>query len=218
MCTIKININLYPSSVNIDRIMQKLINSNFKTVLESATSYEFPLYDEKYSGNAIFDALIDEVYYDETSPFWGKKSKDEIKEYVINAGINPESIISWIKNTLLLSKVSKSIQKIFELNPKDKKIIERGEEFMNIYGPGVSVDEIDEKDNERVIIVRSQFGDYDVLAWTINNSSIKSNDPRISHIKALYHYVTGCHYFQARPVLYTTWVNMDDNKKYATVY
>lgn len=218
MCTIKININLYPSSVNADRIMQKLINSNFKTVLESATSYEFPLYDEKYSGNTIFDALIEEVYYDETSPFWGKKSKDEIKEYVINAGINPESIISWIKNTLLLSKVSKSIQKIFELNPKDKKIIERGEEFMNTYGPGVPVNEIDEKDNERVIIVRSQFGDYDVLAWTISNGSIKSNDPRINHIKALYQYVTGCHYFQARPVLYTTWVNMDDNKKYATVY
>lgn len=216
-----IKINLYPNSVNADRVMQKLINENFCKVIEQSSAYEFPLYDEKYSGTALLNLLVEEIFNDTNSPFWGKKTIEDINSYVINAGINSESIISFIKNTLLLSKVSKSVKKIFELDPKEKKIIERGEEYLKKYGHGMSIEDIkciEKIEDSRTIVVRSQFGDYDLLVYTINGGSIKSNDPRINHIKSLYQYETGCPYFQARPVLYSTWINMDDNQKYATVY
>ena len=216
---IRIEVDLYPKSKTADRVMQKLINNNFKTVLEESNSYEFPLYDEKYSGNYLLDLLVEEIYYDETSPFWGKKTQDEIRQYIMTAGITPEKIIDWVKNTLLISNPSRSIQKLFELNPKEKKIIERGEEFIKKYGPGMSIEDIkclDKIKNERVVVVRSQFGEYDLISWNIPGGSITSNDSRINHLKACYSYLTGCPYFQARPVLYTTWLNLSDEMKYQT--
>jgi len=216
---IRIEVDVYPRTASIDRIMQKLVNSNFRKVLENSSSYEFPLYDEKYSGNQLLDLLAEEVFYDEKSPFWGKKTKEEIRQYVITAGITPERIIEWVKNTLLTSNPSKAIQKIFELDPKEKRIIEKGEEYLKKYGHGMSIDDIESfenLDNSRLMVVRSQFGEYDLKVYPLKGGAIKDNDTRINHIKALYRYETSCPYFQARPVLYTTWVDMDDDLKYRT--
>jgi hypothetical protein len=219
---IRIEVNVYPATKNVDRIMQRLINRNFKEVLEDSESYEFPLdEDPKTVGEDLLDNLVSYTFEDETSPFWGKKTRDEIREYIISSGVNSDVLVNWIKNTLLTSNPSSAIKKIFTLDPKIKKIIEKGQEYLSKYGHGIDIRDIDTIENlnaGRTMVVRSQFGDYGVLAYQIPGGSIKSNDSRISHIKSLYRYETGCPYYQARPILYSTWVNLSEEEQVQTSF
>lgn len=218
---IRTEVSVYPNQgPSVDRIMQKLVNSNFKEVLEDSSPYEFPIdTDEREASQDIFDTLISYIFNDENSPFWGKKTEDEIRQYVLNDGVTPEILVNWIKNVLLTSNPSSSVKKIFTLDPKIKKMIEMGEKYLNKYGKGLNENEFDSiKENkyERTLVVRSKYGEYPLKAYCISGGSLTSNDKRISHIKSLYRYETGCNYLEARPVLYTTWIDLPDEMKYQT--
>lgn len=70
-------------------------------------------------------------------------------------------------------------------------------------------------DTRRTIVVRSKNGNFKPLFYEFHGK-IKSNDPRLNEIKLDYHYATGCHYCDARPILLDTWLSLSEEEKYKT--
>jgi hypothetical protein len=96
----------------------------------------------------------------------------------------------------------------------------KGAEYIMAHGRGLSKEELTDTTDEnrtRLMAVRSKFGGTEVKFYNIDGGPINQNDPRINAIKAAYHYETGCKYFEARPILYSSWINLSPENQVATV-
>ncbi|WQJ53682.1 MAG: hypothetical protein [Wendovervirus sonii] len=71
-------------------------------------------------------------------------------------------------------------------------------------------------DIERTIAMRSQFGGYQVLFYPFNGTLGKATAHQLNQLKLDYHYTTGCPYYQARPILLSTWQNLDEEHQNAS--
>jgi hypothetical protein len=72
------------------------------------------------------------------------------------------------------------------------------------------------KDVTRSLVVRSQFGNYPPVFFQLQGAT--SEVHKISALKMAYREQTGCPFFQARPILMTTWVNLSEEQQHATCY
>ena len=61
-------------------------------------------------------------------------------------------------------------------------------------------------DTTRTLVVRSKYGNYPVLFYDWNGPICDC--PAMWAIKLDYHYQTGCKYFETRPILYSTWMEL----------
>lgn len=61
-------------------------------------------------------------------------------------------------------------------------------------------------DTTRTLVVRSKYGNYPVLFYDWNGPV--RDCPAMWAIKLDYHYQTGCKYFETRPILYSTWMEL----------
>jgi len=96
----------------------------------------------------------------------------------------------------------------------------KGAEYIMAHGRGLSKEELTDTTDDtrtRLMAVRSKFGGFEVKFYNIDGGAINQNDPRINAIKAAYHYETGCKYFEARPILYSSWINLPVERQTATV-
>lgn len=128
--------------------------------------------------------------------------------------------------TLLLERSSDFLEARFNLKciheisvPKLSKLEKIGRDFVSTYGKG-RVMEIDENyeedpmDNEvRTIVVRSKYGNGPVLSYSYTGKITKNS---LNSIKAAYHYETKISYFEARPILLSSWLKLDDIRKNCT--
>lgn len=67
--------------------------------------------------------------------------------------------------------------------------------------------------NERIVVVRSKFGDGDVLYGVIDKKMTQD----LSHqMCAVYHKQTGVPYYEGRPILYTSWQKLPEERQRAS--
>jgi len=130
-------------------------------------------------------------------------------------------IMSSFKNyTSMLDAAKKALENGQEISTENlTKLQRKGAEYIKANGRGLTREEVTEEvaDKTRLMVVRSKYGTSEVKFYTISGGSINQNDPRISAIKAAYHYETGCRYFEARPILYSSWINLPVERQNATV-
>lgn len=66
---------------------------------------------------------------------------------------------------------------------------------------------------ERAVVLRSQYGGYQVMISSISLFGPMSSlsNPIVNKIKMDYHRLTGCPYYQVRPILFSTWNALSEN-------
>lgn len=145
--------------------------------------------------------------------------------YLSKARINPskyhllsaDSIINFVgeygQNDKYKSKLSKAIECLQNLFDSSEKK-EAGKKFRQEYGDGEKLDKDTNIENpEYTVVCRSKYGNGDVLFW----DDIKGNwKNQVNGIKQVYSEETGIGYYEARPILYTNWLKLDDVHKDAT--
>lgn len=109
-----------------------------------------------------------------------------------------------------LKNAVKGLTNLFDNNEKK----EAGKKFKEKYGDGEKLSKDTKIDNpEYTVVCRSKYGNGDVLFW----DDIKGNwKDQVNGIKQVYHEETGIGYYEARPILYTNWLKLDDAHKDAT--
>jgi len=227
MIKIKISVDVCSSSICSDRIMQKLINKNFRELLEDGEAYEYPLNDTEYASTSMFVNLVSYINTDESSPYFGKMSEESIKSYVINSGITPMVIFNWVNDVLLKSNPSNELRKVFADPTIDKdgkatnKIVstykKQIKEFINNGGTITTLSCIEAEnlvgsEDKDIYAVRSKNGDHDCMFYAIS----KNADRHL--IRKEYTCDTRCSYHEAREILMENWLNLDEEHKYQTAF
>lgn len=69
-------------------------------------------------------------------------------------------------------------------------------------------------DTTRTLVIRSKYGTTEPLFYDWNGPL--QNCPQLWAIKLDYHYKTGCKYFETRPILYSTWMELPKERQMAT--
>lgn len=75
------------------------------------------------------------------------------------------------------------------------------------------IDEDDEEDEVRTIVVRSKYGNGPILSYQVKGKIGKNT---LNPVKMAYRYETGVSYYEARPILLNSWLKLDDDHKNAT--
>ena len=94
-----------------------------------------------------------------------------------------------------------------------------GRQYIKEHGKGVVIDpsdEITEEDQSklgRTIVVRSKYGNGPVMTYSYDGP-IRQNS--LNQIKMAYRYETGVSYYEARPILLSSWLKLDEEHKNAT--
>ena len=122
------------------------------------------------------------------------------KKYGVNSGV--ELIIAMFDCKVQLEKQGYDMAKI-----KDPK------ELIKKYNV-VSHNSYIDMDTTRTLVVRSKYGNYPVLFYDWNGPV--SDCPALWAIKMDYHYQTGCNYYEARPILYSNWMELPKELQNAT--
>ena len=104
-----------------DSVLKKIINRNFRAVLESdLPPYAYPLSEPEYTGQALFDLLVEYVYDDENSFLYNKYDYNQVQNFILSCGVTPELIVEWLTNLLANNKIIRALSIVFE-NEKDHK-------------------------------------------------------------------------------------------------
>lgn len=75
------------------------------------------------------------------------------------------------------------------------------------------LDEEDEEDEVRTIVVRSKYGNGPILSYQVKGKIGKNT---LNRVKMAYRYETRVSYYEARPILLNSWLKLDDDHKNAT--
>lgn len=66
-----------------------------------------------------------------------------------------------------------------------------------------------DKDTTRTLAVRSKYGNTPVMFYELNGA-VDGNNKELTLIKQSYKYDTGCNYYEVRPILLETWLNLPE--------
>jgi hypothetical protein len=111
-----------------------------------------------------------------------------------------------VGNSKLLKKCGYACDFLSGVKSKEAKVEKHN---FKLYKRASSV-----KDVTRSLVVRSQFGNYPPVFFQLQGAA--SDVHKISALKMAYKEETGCPFFQARPILMTTWVNLSEAQQHAT--
>lgn len=92
---------------------------------------------------------------------------------------------------------------------KGKTLIEENGAGSNPY----DVNEVSLNDVERLVVVRTKYGTHEPKMYTLKGALNQENS---NNIRAMYSYESGCNYYEARSILYTTWITLPDEFKMAS--
>ena len=210
--------------------LQTVVLSDAIKLFMATTRNKYTLSNEK-SVKALF---ADVVYSITNNPmcrrFW--QTSIEVKNYFKKYGIESSfDFAEKMKNNLKNLDTDKFNLRIFKdvdinkvRNATDEidfskltKMQRKGAEYVQANGIGLNAEEAGNfEDNTRLMAVRSKYGSSEVKFYKFSGSTNKNN-PEINAIKAAYHYETGCKYFEARPILYSTWINLPVDRQNSTV-
>lgn len=154
---------------------------------------------------AILDSLSNHKWH----------STSDVKKALANGGIDSSSklevIISENLDNMKKEYFDTSIFK-FKLTNLQKK----GKAYVKKYGAGIAANIPIEADAnaDRWIVVRPKFGNHEPKRYLLHGTT--NNTHEMTMIKLAYHYETGTKYFETRPILYSTWVNLPVERQLAT--
>ena len=220
------------------RSAQAVVVSDVIKKFMAITKNKYTLGKEQ-SSKAFFADCLYAITQDAVARRWWKTSTD-IRSWMASSGIENSAAFCnlFITNILTLKKdgykmsVFKNYDKMYDLAKKTSESGEeirldnltarqrKGAEYVIANGHGLTISEVDEASEDthkRLMAVRSKYGTSEVKFYTISGGSINQNDPRVNAIKAAYHYETGCRYLEARPILYSSWINLPVERQTATV-
>lgn len=74
------------------------------------------------------------------------------------------------------------------------------------------------KDASRAIVCRGMKGNYGYRIYQINGPVVSAGNKEcmLNAVKMQFHYDTGCPYYEVRPCLWTTWINLPESKQIGT--
>lgn len=160
--------------------------------------------DKKCFYNEVFNVMIKYFTMDIVNK--------NLKEY----GIGSEDSLAnaFIDNKEFLINVCKLNLSGLIIESKFEK---KAKEYIKVYGNGVDpltdIHESKLAELERCVVVRTKYGTHDPLMYTIKGSLTTEV---ANAVKAMYSYESGCNYYEARPILFTTWINLPDEYKNAS--
>ncbi len=184
-----------------NRTLQKVfLQDGIKAVLNKRKS-PLRLENEK-DGRIFFSDVQDYIIKHDSHGLYTTYANiaTAFKKYGVNNGA--ELIVAMFVNKEHLNVQGYDMSKI-----KDpKEIIKK----YNIVSHNSYID----MDTTRTLVVRSKYGNYPVLFYDWNGPICDC--PALWAIKMDYHYQTGCNYYEVRPILYSTWMELPKELQNAT--
>ena len=145
-------------------------------------------------------------------------SRYDIPSVMKSFGIgSPDSLANEIiDNADFLASVAKLNLKGLIIEKRLTKNQMKGKALVEENGAGSNpydVNEVSLNDVERLVVVRTKYGTHEPKMYTLKGAMNPENS---NNIRAMYSYESGCNYYEARPILYTTWVTLPDEFKMAS--
>jgi len=141
------------------------------------------------------------------SPNYGKFNEMSlIKETLASMGINSAAdFVELFKAIKASSDKSYSLAKIkFGKEKKEKKHIFH------------SHDSVIGLNTQRTIAIRSKYGKTPVKFYELKGAMSATTNKEVNNLKLEYSWETGCDYYEARPILYSSWIDLDPAHQVAT--
>lgn len=176
-----------------NRTLQKVfLQDGIKAVLNKRKS-PLRLENEK-DGRIFFSDVLDYIIKHDSHGLYTVYSKiiEAFKKYGVNNGV--ELIVAMFDRKEQLTEQEYDMSKIKDPMELIKKY--------NVVGHRSYID----MDTTRTLVVRSKYGNYPVLFYDWNGPVCDC--PALWAIKMDYHYQTGCGYYDVRPILYSTWMEL----------
>ena len=184
-----------------NRTLQKVfLQDGIKAILNKRKS-PLRLENEK-DGRAFFSDVQDYIIKHDSHGLYTTYANiaAAFKKYGVNNGV--ELIVAMFVNKEHLNAQGYDMSKI-----KDPK------ELIKKYNV-VSHNSYIDMDTTRTLVVRSKYGNYPILFYDWNGPICDC--PALWAIKMDYHYQTGCNYYEVRPILYSTWMELPKELQNAT--
>ena len=184
-----------------NRTLQKVfLQDGIKAVLNKRKS-PLRLENEK-DGRVFFSDVQDYIVKHDSHGLYTTYANiaAAFKKYGVNNGV--ELIVAMFVNKEHLNVQGYDMSKI-----KDPK------ELIKKYNV-VSHNSYIDIDTTRTLVVRSKYGNHPVLFYDWNGPICDC--PALWAIKMDYHYQTGCNYYEVRPILYSTWMELPKELQNAT--
>lgn len=145
-------------------------------------------------------------------------SRYDIPSVMKSFGIgSPDSLANeFIDNADFLASVAKLNLKGLIIEKRLTKNQMKGKALVEENGAGSNpydVNEVSLNDVERLVVVRTKYGTHEPKMYTLKGAMNQENS---NNIRAMYSYESGCNYYEARAILYTTWVTLPDEYKMAS--
>ena len=145
-------------------------------------------------------------------------SRYDIPSVMKSFGIgSPDSLANEIiDNADFLASVAKLNLKGLIIEKRLTKNQMKGKTLVEENGAGSNpydVNEVSLNDVERLVVVRTKYGTHEPKMYTLKGAMNQENS---NNIRAMYSYESGCNYYEARSILYTTWITLPDEFKMAS--
>ena len=176
-----------------NRTLQKVfLQDGIKAVLNKRKT-PLRLENEK-DGRVFFSDVLDYIIKHDSHGLYTAYANilAAFKKYGVNNGV--ELIVAMFDRKEQLEEQGYDMSKIKDPLELIKKY--------NVVGRRSYID----MDTTRTLVVRSKYGNYPVLFYDWNGPICDC--PALWAIKLDYHYQTGCKYFETRPILYSTWMEL----------
>lgn len=184
-----------------NRTLQKsFLQDGIKAVLNKRKS---PLrLENKKDGQVFFAAVLDYIIKHDSHGMYTTYGNTMVafKKYGVYGGL--DLIVAMFERKKQLNEQGYDMSKIKDPMELIKKY--------NVVGHRNYID----MDTTRTLVVRSKYGNYPVLYYDWNGPV--HDCPALWAIKMDYHYQTGCSYFETRPILYSTWMELPKELQNAT--
>lgn len=179
------------------------------------------LFDNRTLQKVFLQDGIKAVLNKRKSPLRLENEKDgrvflsDVQDYVIKH--DSHGLYTTYANILAAFKkygVNNGIDLIVAMFDHKEQLEEQGYDMSKIKDPRelikkynvVSHNSYIDMDTTRTLVVRSKYGNYPVLFY--DWAGPVCDCPALWAIKMDYHYQTGCSYYEARPILYSTWMEL----------
>jgi len=163
---------------------------------------------ENFMAQVIYQA---QTFTFDASPYRGK-SAITVKNGLSSYGIKtPSDLVDALVSAKPEMKMNKYLQLLYSRSKK----IRRGNDNKNKSAIKKYTSD-NGLDAQRTVAIRSQFGGFPVLFYPFNGAIGKDTAHQLNMLKLDYHYTTGCPYYQARPILLSSWQNLDEARQQAS--
>lgn len=153
----------------------------------------------------------------------GRVFFSDVQDYIIKH--DSHNLYTTYSNIIAAFKkygVNNGVELIFEMFEKKDELAKQGYDMSKIKDPMELIKKYNivshrsyiDMDTTRTLVVRSKYGTTEPLFYDWNGPL--RDCPQLWAIKMDYHYKTGCNYYDVRPILYSTWMELPHEQQLGT--